>query len=446
MAGNHETPCRRCGAVVKPGKKFCSQCGCPTGAVVVDPPVRTARRPSICPECSFENRQSDLFCKGCGAQLANSPGGLTASYSTQPGAVAPPPRETVVKTDATEPSAPNHEPPNSGADVTGFGVTPAATPSLFPNGESPAPQDSAKPQLAKRSRSGPKALGMAALVAGLVGIIVLVHFHRPTRAQAKQVSIASAAFVIPPSSFSSGGSVVRTDSAEQRLRSVNRAADRRQSRSGRSQPLLAVRKNSLTNTNLKNTKTDALQPISADSSAPMLTAGSAQPESGVPSPPLPVPITLHSEIEKEVPSITVGLDSRQPPAEASQQIPASPPISLPVNLPNATNPGLVPAAGSTASTGSAQRPAAVQPAKLLTQLSLRYPSLALEARVEGDVHLEAIVRADGTVGSVKVVSGVLMLNDAAVASVQNSRYQPALVDGRPVRSYVDITVSFRLPH
>jgi TonB family protein len=448
MAANQETRCRRCGAAVKPGKKFCSQCGCPTGAVVVGSPIRTARRPSICPECSFENHHSDLFCKGCGAQLGNSPGGLPASHSTQPGAVAPPPLEKVVKADSIEPSALNREPPNSGTDVAGFLVMPAATPSLFPNGESPAPQDSAEAQLAKRSRSGPKALGIAALGTGLVGIIVLVHFHRPARAQAKPISIASAGFVISPSSSPPGGSVARTDSAERRLRSVNldSAAYHRQSRSGRSQPLVAVRKNSLTNTNLKNTKTDVLQPISAGSSAPVLTAASGQPELGGPSPPLPVPITLHSELAKEVPSITVGLDARQTPAEASQQIAASPPVSLPANLPSAMTPGLVPPAGPTASTANVERPAAVQPAKLLTHPSLRYPSLALEARVQGDVHLEATVRADGTVGSVKVVSGVLMLNDAAVASVQNSHYQPALVDGRPVRSFVDITVSFRLPH
>ena len=107
---------------------------------------------------------------------------------------------------------------------------------------------------------------------------------------------------------------------------------------------------------------------------------------------------------------------------------------------------LVALAGTPTAPKTAEAAPAVQPAKLLSRPALHYPPLALGARVAGDVHLEANVRADGSVASVRVVKGFLMLNSAAKELVQNSRYEPALVDGRPVRSYVDVTISFRLPH
>src|SRR5579863_7260978 len=76
VAPLREMRCPRCSAAVKPGKKFCSQCGCPAGSHMVGTPIirplpKTGRS-NICPECSFENHHSDRFCKGCGGLLATS--------------------------------------------------------------------------------------------------------------------------------------------------------------------------------------------------------------------------------------------------------------------------------------------------------------------------------------------------------------------------------------
>jgi zinc-ribbon domain len=38
-AVRNDIPCSRCGAVIEPGKKFCSQCGSPRGAIVSGPPA-----------------------------------------------------------------------------------------------------------------------------------------------------------------------------------------------------------------------------------------------------------------------------------------------------------------------------------------------------------------------------------------------------------------------
>jgi TonB family protein len=52
-----------------------------------------------------------------------------------------------------------------------------------------------------------------------------------------------------------------------------------------------------------------------------------------------------------------------------------------------------------------------------------YPPLARQARIAGDVVLEVGVRRDGTVASVKVISGHPMLKQAALESAQKSTFQ-----------------------
>jgi TonB family protein len=51
-----------------------------------------------------------------------------------------------------------------------------------------------------------------------------------------------------------------------------------------------------------------------------------------------------------------------------------------------------------------------------------YPSLALQARISGDVNLVVRVRQDGTVESVEVISGHPMLKEAALYSAKRSEF------------------------
>jgi TonB family protein len=51
-----------------------------------------------------------------------------------------------------------------------------------------------------------------------------------------------------------------------------------------------------------------------------------------------------------------------------------------------------------------------------------YPPMALAAHVSGDVELEAVVRLDGTLESVAVLSGPAMLKQAAVAKARETRF------------------------
>jgi protein TonB len=74
-----------------------------------------------------------------------------------------------------------------------------------------------------------------------------------------------------------------------------------------------------------------------------------------------------------------------------------------------------------------------------------YPEAARKARMEGVVILEAIITANGTVEEVRVLKSVNPLLDAsAVRAVQQWRYRPATLNGRAVRVYLTVTVTFRL--
>jgi len=74
-----------------------------------------------------------------------------------------------------------------------------------------------------------------------------------------------------------------------------------------------------------------------------------------------------------------------------------------------------------------------------------YPEAARKARMEGVVILEAIITATGSVEDVRVLKSVNPLLDAsAVRAVQQWRYKPATLNGRAVRVYLTVTVTFNL--
>lgn len=75
----------------------------------------------------------------------------------------------------------------------------------------------------------------------------------------------------------------------------------------------------------------------------------------------------------------------------------------------------------------------------------QYPMAAREARRQGTVVLEAILTESGCVRSARVVQGVAPdLDLAAMISVNQWRYTPTLLDGKPVSVVMTATVAFRL--
>jgi periplasmic protein TonB len=81
---------------------------------------------------------------------------------------------------------------------------------------------------------------------------------------------------------------------------------------------------------------------------------------------------------------------------------------------------------------------------LLVPIRPVYPALARAAHVEGAVVVEAIISRTGTIESLHVVSGALMLQNAALDAIREARYRPFRLNGEPTEVQTTITVNFRI--
>ncbi len=75
----------------------------------------------------------------------------------------------------------------------------------------------------------------------------------------------------------------------------------------------------------------------------------------------------------------------------------------------------------------------------------QYPPDALAAHRTGEVVLEVLVGADGSVASTRLVRGDPLLATAAADAVRNWRYEPYRVQSRPAEFQTDVTLKFSLP-
>lgn len=82
---------------------------------------------------------------------------------------------------------------------------------------------------------------------------------------------------------------------------------------------------------------------------------------------------------------------------------------------------------------------------LTHRVSPIYPQQARLLRIEGAVQLDATVGEDGNVHDVKVVKGDRILAAAATEAVQQWRYQPFALNGKPVSMHTQVTIQFKLP-
>ncbi|HEV8232156.1 MAG TPA: energy transducer TonB [Thermoanaerobaculia bacterium] len=83
--------------------------------------------------------------------------------------------------------------------------------------------------------------------------------------------------------------------------------------------------------------------------------------------------------------------------------------------------------------------------KLVNRVEPEYPESARRARLEGVVITEGIVATDGCVRDIRFVkSAARELDLSSVLALSRWRYRPALLDGRPVRVYVTVTMTFNL--
>lgn len=73
-----------------------------------------------------------------------------------------------------------------------------------------------------------------------------------------------------------------------------------------------------------------------------------------------------------------------------------------------------------------------------------YPLLAGQMKVQGSVLLQALIRADGVIEDLRVISGPAILAVAARQAVLQYHFKPYLQNGQPVETSARITVNFAI--
>ena len=82
--------------------------------------------------------------------------------------------------------------------------------------------------------------------------------------------------------------------------------------------------------------------------------------------------------------------------------------------------------------------------RLTNHVRPQYPPLLRQGRVQGTVKLSAVIAKDGTVQSLKALSGPRLLVTVAMDAVKQWRYRPTLVNGEAVEVLRNIDVNFAL--
>jgi protein TonB len=86
----------------------------------------------------------------------------------------------------------------------------------------------------------------------------------------------------------------------------------------------------------------------------------------------------------------------------------------------------------------------VRPPEKVRDAAPLYPAIAQAARVEGVVVIEATIGVDGRVEQARVLRSVPLLDQAALAAVQEWTYTPTTLNGVPVPVIMTVTVHFKL--
>lgn len=97
-----------------------------------------------------------------------------------------------------------------------------------------------------------------------------------------------------------------------------------------------------------------------------------------------------------------------------------------------------------APTAPIRRSNGVVMSNLVHQVQPVYPVLAQKTHTQGVVLLEAVIMRDGTIdpARIRVITGNVLLNEAAIEAVKQWRYKPTLLSGEPVEIITTITINF----
>jgi len=86
----------------------------------------------------------------------------------------------------------------------------------------------------------------------------------------------------------------------------------------------------------------------------------------------------------------------------------------------------------------------VQPPKAIVQTRPDYPAIARQARIQGQVQIDAILDEQGSVIDMRVVSGPALLYQAALDALKKWKYEPTYLNDRPIAVEMIVTITFQL--
>lgn len=86
----------------------------------------------------------------------------------------------------------------------------------------------------------------------------------------------------------------------------------------------------------------------------------------------------------------------------------------------------------------------VRPPRAVLQARPEYPLLAKQARIQGQVQIDAVLDEQGNVVEMKIVSGPPLLYQAALDALKKWKYEPTYLNEQPIAVQMIVTVTFVL--
>jgi periplasmic protein TonB len=177
-----------------------------------------------------------------------------------------------------------------------------------------------------------------------------------------------------------------------------------------------------------------------------------------PPPPAAAPVRVVKQIQSDIINGQLRTPTKIPQKVQMIKEEEAPPVmaggvmgGVPGGVPGGSMGGVIGGIiGSTAAIPKVATPqrvrvsAGVQSGLLIKKVTPNYPPLARQARIQGQVVLQAEISKEGTIQNLQLISGHPMLAPAAIEAVKQWRYKPYLLNGEPVAVDTQVVVIFSL--
>jgi periplasmic protein TonB len=86
----------------------------------------------------------------------------------------------------------------------------------------------------------------------------------------------------------------------------------------------------------------------------------------------------------------------------------------------------------------------VRQPKVIVQVLPKYPVIARQTHIQGQVRIDAVLDEQGNVVEMKIISGHPLLYQAALDALKQWKYEPTYLNNRPIAVKLIVTINFQL--